>query len=130
LTAASSAFGDTRKGVAGHSDEADRGRPLVERPDRLEAAAHVGLENIDQHDFECRGFKRANTCLTVVSDGYLETLALKTDFNGPANHWVVIDHENTRHLEASHKQEIRNRDAPESYALNQLGLKWVDTSAL
>lgn len=60
----------------------------------------------DQHEVECRGFKRKNTCLIADSDGYIETLALKTGFNGPANHWVVTDHENTRHLEASPQQEV------------------------
>ena len=28
----------------------------------------------------------------AVRDGDFETLALKTGLNGPADHWVVIDH--------------------------------------
>jgi hypothetical protein len=91
LTAASSAFDvDLRRQTQGAAEEVGRG--VVDTREGVIT---------DQHDVECRGFKRTNTCLTAVSDGYIETLAVKTGFNGPANHWVVTDHENTRHLEAS-----------------------------
>ena len=35
---------------------------------------------------------------TAIGDGDVEALVLQTDLNGLANHWVVIDHENTRQV--------------------------------
>ncbi len=74
-------------------------------------------------------FERANPCLTAVSDGYLKTLALKTDLNGHANHRVVIDHENTRHLPTSPIGKRAGIAMQPIEHLQRLGPKWVDASA-
>src|ERR1700742_358659 len=112
---------EARKGVAGHRDQRNLGRAFVEHPDRLKAA-HMRHEDIDEHDVECRAFQRANPCLTAVGDGYFKALTLKTDLNGHAHHWIVIDHENTRHLPTS---PIMNRAGipmqPNQTSLSNLG---------
>jgi hypothetical protein len=61
----------------------------------------VRHEDVDEHDVERRLLDRAHPCVGTVGDGDVETVTLKTDLNGPAYHWVVIDHENTRHDELS-----------------------------
>jgi hypothetical protein len=67
LTAASSAFDvDLRRQTQGAAEEVGRG--VVDTREGVIT---------DQHDVECRGFKRTNTCLTAVSDGYIETLAVR-----------------------------------------------------
>src|SRR5437899_3069924 len=87
---------DIGKGIARHGDKGSLRRTFVEHPDRLKTA-HVRHEDIDEHHVECRRFKRTNALFTAVGDGDVEAPVLQTDLNGLANHWVVIDHENTRH---------------------------------
>ena len=90
---------DIGKGIAGHRDQGGGRRALVESPDRLETA-HMRHEDIDQHHVEDRAFERAQARFTAIGDGDFEALVLETGLNGFANHWVVIDHENTRHGES------------------------------
>jgi hypothetical protein len=69
---------------------------LVEYPDRFEAA-HMRHEDVDQHHVEAFGFEGPHSGFTAIGNGDLETLTLKTNLDGHANHRVVIDHENARH---------------------------------
>src|SRR6202035_4787659 len=85
-----------RKCIAGHRNQRNRRRTFVEYPNGLETT-HMRHENIDEHQVERRCFKRMNPRFTAVSDGDFEALAFKTELNSLANHWVVIDQENTRH---------------------------------
>jgi hypothetical protein len=68
----------------------------VEYPDRLEAA-HVRHENIDDHQVEGRAFQRPKSGFTAVGDGHLKIVSLKIDLDGHADHWIVVDDENTLH---------------------------------
>jgi len=54
-------------------------------------------EDVDQHDVEIGRSICPHPGVTAIRNGDLETLALETNFDGDADHWVVIDHENTRH---------------------------------
>jgi len=48
---------EVREGVAGHRNQRNRRRALVEYPDRFEAA-HVRHEDVDDHQVEERAFQR------------------------------------------------------------------------
>ena len=69
----------------------------MEDPDRLEAA-HVRHENIDDHQIERHAFERPQPGLAAVGDDHLKILTLKIELDGLADHRIVVNDENMRHV--------------------------------
>ena len=60
----------------------------------------IGHEDVDRHHVEIGRFERLHPGVATVGNGDLETLTLQTNFDGNANHRLVIDHENARHADS------------------------------
>src|ERR1700730_10188400 len=76
--------------MAGHGDQRNRRRALVEYPDRFETA-HVRHEDIDNHQVEARTFQRAKPGISAIGYRYFKAVAFERYLDGHADHGIIID---------------------------------------
>ena len=55
-------------------------------------------EDIDNHQVEGCAVKRPKPGFAAIGDRHLEAVPFKKDLDSHTNHWVVVDHKNTRHV--------------------------------
>jgi hypothetical protein len=58
----------------------------------------VRHENIDNHQVEARAFKGAKSGFTAFGNGYPKVVPFEIDLDRHADHWIVVDDENTWHI--------------------------------
>ena len=85
------------KGVSRHRDQRNRWRALVEYPDRFEAP-HVRHEDVNEHQVKAGVFQRTKPGFAAISYCHVETVPLKIELDGRADHGIVVDNENAGHL--------------------------------
>jgi hypothetical protein len=75
---------------------------IVKYPDRFEAA-HIGHEDIDDHQIERRIVESDETVGAAIGDGDPKTIPLEPSANGEANMRIVVDNQNASHNGFSHR---------------------------
>ena len=54
-------------------------------------------EDIDDHQIEGHAFESAKSGFAAIGNRHLKAVSFEIDLNGHANHWIIIDNQNTRH---------------------------------
>jgi hypothetical protein len=89
------------EGRIGNRDQWHRWSALVKPPDRLEAA-HIGHEDIDDHQLERCVVEGGETVDAAIGDRNPKTVPLEPSPNGEADMRIVIDN-----LDAAHHGLLR-----------------------
>src|ERR1700730_15816616 len=90
-----------REGGSGNRDQRHARRVLVEHPDRFETA-HIGHEDIDNHQIERYLLEGGETLGSTIGDRDPKTIPLEPSANGQTDMRIVIDYQNAAHSNSPH----------------------------